>query len=143
MMIAQTFKYRGFTVDIRCEEDFDDPTTVKAYHHIFNEQGDELLAPITPYDASRKVVELYIDAGLPKKNVGGSIAPHNKSSLISIDRLVVNGIWVEWRTVSAYCTEYYVRPHRLHNAEQIATCCNQLKARYDVASLVVIDSEDE
>jgi len=145
MMIAQTFRHKGFTVDIRCEEDYDDPTTVKAYHHIYNEQGDELLAPIDSYDTSRKTVELFIDAGFPKRTLtDGTISPHDRASLTDLlnKRIVVNGIWIEWRTISANCTEYYVRPNKLHGAEQITTCCNMLKADYDVASLVIVDAED-
>ena len=81
MFINQTFKYKGYTIDIRCEKEAGD-SVVKAYHHIYSENGDMVLANITPYDASQMTVKMWIDAGMPERLlVNGISVPFTRDDL--------------------------------------------------------------
>lgn len=85
MFINQTFKYKGYTIDIRCEADDDDRTTLKAYHHVYSDNGDEIIAPISPYDSSQLTVTLWIDCGMPKRQwKNGISSPYSREDLVKL-----------------------------------------------------------
>jgi hypothetical protein len=82
MFINQTFKHKGFVIDIRCEADHNDASTVKAYHHIYSDDGTMVLANITPYDTSQLTVKMWIDAGMPERQwVNGVSVPFTREDL--------------------------------------------------------------
>lgn len=66
MLLEQKFTYKGHKIHIRTEEEYEDPTTVKAYHHITQPDGTETIANISPYDTHQETVRLFIDLGMPK-----------------------------------------------------------------------------
>ena len=66
-MTEQRFTYKGFRIEIHLEEDYDDPSTVKAYHRIIKSDGTAVAANITPYESSQETMKMFIDLGMPYK----------------------------------------------------------------------------
>lgn len=58
------WEYKGH----KCEIDLDyEEDNIKAFHFVTLPGGERKFADITPYDQSRKVVELWIEAGYPDR----------------------------------------------------------------------------
>lgn len=87
-MFDQKYTYAGHDVEVVIDRE---PDNAKADITITKPNGQKISAPLSPYDDSRAIVELYIDLGcpaLPKKAVG----PYNLDDLIAIRRLLAKGL---------------------------------------------------
>lgn len=58
------FVYKGHQCTIT--HDFEEDC-VKAWHTVILPDGSKVVADITPYDSRQKTVQLWIDAGYPKR----------------------------------------------------------------------------
>lgn len=70
-----SWNYKGYlcNIDVENEED-----VRKAYYEVRTPQGQEVSADLNPYDGSRKIVEMWIDAGMPPREGG---IPWDKENL--------------------------------------------------------------
>jgi len=64
MFEEQSWRYKGYSCSIEMEIEYGEPT--RAFHIVFNPEGNRLYTNITPYDFNPHTVELWIDAGCPK-----------------------------------------------------------------------------
>ncbi len=69
-----TYKGHRCRIELDYEED-----NVKAFHFVVAPDGTEHFADISPYDQSERTVELWIDAGYPKRT---GIGPLHKEDLV-------------------------------------------------------------
>ena len=60
-----TWIYKGHVCSI--ELDFEEDN-IKAFHHVKMPDGKMTFAPISPYDRSKRTVEMWIDAGYPARS---------------------------------------------------------------------------
>ena len=69
--LHQKWNYGSYILMIDVEKDYDEDVS-KATHTIIDDEGNETIAPISPYEFSRGCLEFYIDCNMPsKKNNGG------------------------------------------------------------------------
>lgn len=69
-MYDKTWEYKGHKCEIT--HDYEDDN-IKAWHKVTKPDGEILSADITPYDSFQKTVELWIDAGYPKRQGCGPL----------------------------------------------------------------------
>ena len=65
-MIEQKWNYKDHLCFIHIEHELDDSVS-KAFHYITKPSGEMVLAPLTPYDCKRSLVEDWIDLGYPAR----------------------------------------------------------------------------
>lgn len=67
-IVRDEWEYKGNKIRIVEERE---PDNKKFYHYVLTPNGEKLSANISPYNKSRKTVELWIDAGYPEENIFG------------------------------------------------------------------------
>ena len=65
-MIDKKWRYKGHQclVEWEIEWDYD---CAKAWHTVITPEGEELMADICPYDDKKETLQMWIDAGYPKR----------------------------------------------------------------------------
>lgn len=80
ILLDQRFTYKGHMIHIHMEEDYNDRTTVKAYHKVQLPNGSTTMANISPYDTHRETVKLWIDLGMPYRSLNWNLEELKKKA---------------------------------------------------------------
>jgi alpha-amylase/alpha-mannosidase (GH57 family) len=72
-------EYKGHKIRIALDEEPNEVT--KAWHYVYTPEGQEIIADISPYDTDPRTVQMWIDAGYPKRQ---GIGPLSKEDLLSM-----------------------------------------------------------
>ncbi len=66
IMIDKQWEYKGHQCIIEWEAEWD-YDCAKAWHTVITPEGKELIADISPYDDRKEILQMWIDAGYPKR----------------------------------------------------------------------------
>ena len=80
----QRWTYKGHTCTIEPEYYEDN---IKLWHTVVTPDGKELFADISPYEGDPKVVEMWIDAGYPKRISCGPLNREDLEEIGPMDKL--------------------------------------------------------
>ena len=75
----QEWTYKNHTCVIELEYEDD---CIKAWHYVTMPNGTKRTADLTPYDRSRRIVELWIDAGYPPRQGVGPLHQEDLEKMI-------------------------------------------------------------
>lgn len=67
MQIIDEWKYKGFSCKVEADQEDDN---IKAYHSVVDPNGVELRPCLSSYDFNPRIVELWIDVGIPGRQNG-------------------------------------------------------------------------
>ncbi len=91
-LLEQKFTYKGHLIHIHLEEDYNDRSTVKAYHKVQMPNGSTAMANISPYDTHRETVKLWIDQGMPYKRGNWNLESLKKAREDEIKAKILPGL---------------------------------------------------
>ena len=74
----ESWSYKGYICWIELDKS---GGNIKAYHYVKTPSGQTIEADINPYDRSRSILQLWVDAGLPDAHEHGIMGGWNSEQL--------------------------------------------------------------